>query len=132
MLGELEGKERIVVCDLEAGLGTVLRIEAEKADVFLVVAEPSAKSIEVARRAAQAAEARARVVVVANRIRDDEDLEAIRRVLGDHEIVVVPDEPAITRADREGVAPIDVDAEAPGVRALVALADRLADPVVRT
>ena len=53
MLGELEGNGRIVICDLEAGVGAVVR--AGSADVVLVVSEPSAKSIEVARRAAELA-----------------------------------------------------------------------------
>jgi CO dehydrogenase nickel-insertion accessory protein CooC1 len=126
LLGELEGASRVVVCDLEAGLGTVLRMQAEQVDVVLAVAEPTAKSIEVARRAAESASGRAgRVIVVANRIASDADLEAVQAVLGEHEIVTVPEEPAIARADRDGVAPIDVDESAPGVRALTELADRL-------
>ncbi len=118
-----------MICDLEAGVGAVVR--AGGADVVLVVSEPSAKSIEVARRAAEIAAESSRVIVVANQVRDDADLEAIRAVVGDHELVVVPEEPAIAHADRDGVAPIDVDAEAPGVRALVDLADRLAGAPVR-
>jgi CO dehydrogenase nickel-insertion accessory protein CooC1 len=126
LLGELEGDSRVVVCDLEAGLGTVLRMQAEQVDVVLAVAEPTAKSIEVARRAAESASGRAgRVIVVANRIASDADVEAVQAVLGEHEIVTVPEEPAIARADRDGVAPIDVDESAPGVRALTELADRL-------
>ena len=125
MLGDLEGDERIVVCDLEAGVGTLLRLGQGQADVVLVVADPSAKSIEVARRATEIAAAKARVIVVANRVRDQSDLDAARAVLGAHEMVVVPDDAAIARADREGVAPIDLDPEAPGVRALVDLATRL-------
>ena len=127
MLGELERNGRVVICDLEAGLGTVLRIEAEKTDLMLVVTEPTAKSIEVARRATEAAAQRADVLVVANRVRDEADVEAIRSALDGHELVVVPDEPAIERADREGRAPIDVDAGAPGVRAILELAERLAE-----
>ena len=126
MLGELEANGRIVVFDMEAGLGTLLRMAPGQADVVLVVAEPSAKAVEVARRAAEVASGKARVIVVANRLRGAEDLEAIRTELGRHELVEVPDEPAITRADREGVAPIDVDEQAPGVRAVVELAARLA------
>jgi hypothetical protein len=37
----------------------------------------------------------------------------------------VPEDDAIARADREGLAPIDAAPGAPGVRALVELADRL-------
>ena len=118
-----------MICDLEAGVGAVVR--AGGADVVLVVSEPSAKSIEVARRAAEIASQSSRVIVVANQVRDDADLEAVQAAAGDHELVVVPEEPAIARADRDGVAPIDVDAAAPGVRALVDLADRLAGAPVR-
>ncbi len=116
----------MVICDLEAGLGTVLRIEAEKTDLMLVVTEPTAKSLEVARRATEAAEQRAEVIVIANRVRDHDDLDAVRAVLGDRELLVIPEDPAIARADRDGLAPIDLDEDSPGVSALVALVDRLA------
>lgn len=126
MLGELEGKEEILICDMEAGVGTVLRMEKGDADVVLVIADPSAKSIEVARRAAEIAADRAQVIVVANRVRNQSDLEAIRAELGAHELVAVPEDPAVAHAEREGLAPIDVDPDAPAVRALRALGERLA------
>jgi CO dehydrogenase nickel-insertion accessory protein CooC1 len=122
---ELEGNGRIVVCDLEAGIGAIVR--AGHADVVVVIAEPSEKSIEVARRGIEiASRAGARVVAVANRVRDEEELEAIRAGLGRPELFVVPDEEAIAMADRNGVAPIDLNPDAPGVRALIDLAERLA------
>ena len=111
---------------MEAGVGTLLRLQPGQADVVLVVAEPSAKSIDVARRMAQIGSSRARVIVVANKIRNDADLEAIRAVLGEHELVVVPHDPAVVRADEEGRAPIDSAPDAPAVAALLRLADRLA------
>jgi hypothetical protein len=40
----------------------------------------------------------------------------------------VPDDPAIARADAEGLAPIDLDAGSPGVRAIVAISERFAVP----
>ncbi len=116
---------------MEAGVATLLRMEPGQADVVLVVAQPSAKSIEVARRAVEIASDRAEVVVLANRVRNATDLETIRAALPEHELVVIPDDPVIERADREGLAPIDVDATAPGVRALRKLADRLARDAVR-
>jgi len=125
LLGELEGEGRIVVCDMEAGVGTLLRMEPGQVDVVLVVAQPSAKSIEVARRGVEIASDLARIVVVANRVGDAADLEAIRSELGDHDLWVVPDDPVIAGADREGTAPIDGDSSSPGVRALVELADHL-------
>lgn len=128
MLGELEGEGQIVVGDLEAGLGTMTRLQDGQADTVIVVAQPTAKALEVARRAiAIAAERVAQIIVIANRVRDDEDLAVIRAALGEHhELYVVPDDPAIAQADRDGLAPIDVAADAPGVRALVDLAAQLA------
>lgn len=124
LFGEVEDERRIVICDMEAGVGTIVRKGG--GDVVIVVAEPSVKSIDVARRAAGAASAQgAEVIVVANRVRDDADREAIGSALDGHEIVVVPEDPAIAAADEQGRAPIDVDPNAPGVRALLGLARRL-------
>jgi CO dehydrogenase maturation factor len=126
LLGEIGGDGRIVLGDLEAGVGVMSRMESGSLDLALVVANPTPKSIEVARRAAQAAVERGiRVVVVANRVQTEEDLEAIRSVLGEHEIAVVPEDPAIAQADAEGVAPIDLDESSPGVRAMVDIAHRV-------
>ncbi len=125
MLGELEADGKVIVSDLEAGLGTLLRMERGHADVVLVIAEPSAKSIETARRAAEIASERAGVIVVANRVRDDSDLDAITSALAGHEVAVVPEDPAITRADRQGLAPLDADPAAPGVEAITGIAQRL-------
>jgi len=117
----------MVIGDLEAGIGTVLRLQPGMADAVVVVAQPTAKSIDIAGRAARIAAAReADVLVVANRIHNEEDLAAVRAELGAYEIFVVPDDPAIYRADQEGLAPIDVSSDAPGVVALTALASRLA------
>ena len=111
---------------MEAGLGTVSRLKPGQLDVVLVVAEPTAKGIDVARRAAQIAGSRARVIVVANRIAGEADLDAVREALGSHELVPIPEEPVIAKADQDGIAPIDADPEAPGVLALRRLADELA------
>jgi CO dehydrogenase maturation factor len=126
LLSELDGEGRIVVCDLEAGLGTLLRMGPDHADLALIVANPTVKSMEVARRAVEIAEPKTRVIVVANRVRDEADVEGIRGATRAHELVVVPEEPAVSRADREGIAPIDAGPDSPGVLAIVELAERLA------
>ena len=126
LLGELEGYREAVVFDMEAGVGTLLRMEKGDVDVVLVVANPSAKSIEVARRAVDIAAPLARVVVVANRVSESSDVEAVRAAIPGLDLAVVPDDPAIARADRDGRAPIDVDPDAPAVRALRELGERLA------
>ena len=120
MLGELDGDGRLVICDLEAGVGAVVR--AGQADLVLVVAEPMAKSIDVARRAAEIAADGAKVIVVANRVRSDADIETVRAAFPGVEVVAVPDDPKIVEADRKGVAPIDLAPDAPAVQALIGLA----------
>jgi CO dehydrogenase maturation factor len=127
LLNELESEGMIIIGDLEAGIGTVLRLQEGQADVVVVVAQPTAKSLDIARRAVEmAGDKSTRTIVVANRVRDDEDLAVIRAAVGDCEMVVVPDDAAIALADREGLAAIDVDQDSPGVRAIIGLADRLA------
>jgi len=127
LLRELEAKGRTIVCDLEAGIGAI--VKRGQVDLVLVVAEPSVKSIDVARRAAGTASGAdgdgPEVIVIANRVRDEADLEAIEAALGDYEIVVVPEDPAIMQADREGRAPIDADPDSPAVKVLLGLAERL-------
>ena len=127
LLNELESEGMIIIGDLEAGIGTVLRLQEGQADVVVVVAQPTAKSLDIARRAVEmAGDKSTRTIVVANRVRDDEDLAVIRAAVGDCEMVVVPEDAAIALADREGLAAIDVDQDSPGVRAIIGLADRLA------
>jgi CO dehydrogenase maturation factor len=131
LLREIEGTGRTVLGDLEAGVGVLTRMEPGNLDVVLVVANPTPKSIEVARRAVETCVAREiRVLVVANRVANDADLDLIRDVLGAHDIVVVPEDPVIRRADAEGVAAIDLDDRSPGVRAIIAISDRLAAEAV--
>ena len=117
-----------MVADLEAGIGTLMRLTEGAVDVVLIVVEPVPKSIEVGSRAAAACiEKRIdRVMIVANRVRDAEDLAMIRAAFPDAEIAMVPHDLAIVEADRLGAAPLDLFPEAPSVRALVALAGQLA------
>ncbi|MDQ4072090.1 MAG: hypothetical protein M3088_04340, partial [Actinomycetota bacterium] len=126
LIREMEEGGQTVICDLEAGLGTILRLAPGNVDVVLVIANPTAKALEVARRAVEVADDQAEVIVLANRVRDEADLDAIRAVIPDHELIVIPEDPSIARADRDGVAPIDLDPDSPGVRTLVGLAERLA------
>lgn len=116
-----------IIADFEAGVGTLTRLEEQKVDTVVVVVEATPKSIEVGLRAAQLAREKLlqRVVIVANRIRNEQDLAVIHAAFPDLEVVAVPDDDAIREADRYGIAPIDHAPEAPAVRALVGLAEQL-------
>lgn len=128
MLGSAAFGEAVVVADLEAGIGTLTRLEEGAVDVVLVVVEPTPKSLEVGVRAAALARERSvgRLLVVGNRIDGDDDLERVRSAFPDDEVVVVPHDDAIVEADRLGVAPLDAAPDAHAVRALEELAGRLA------
>lgn len=128
MLGQFEGADPIVIADFEAGVGTLTRMAEAAVDAILVVVEPTPKSIEVAQRAiAIAAERRiGPVIIVANRVGPDGDLERLRAALGEQAFSVVPDEPAIREADRDGRAPLDVAPHSPGVAAIAGIARTIA------
>ncbi len=131
MLGSVpfEGDD-VVVADFEAGVGTLTRLQDQRVDTVLVVVEATPKSLEVGGRAVGLARERgvSRVIVVANRLRNDDDLATVRASFPDCEIVPVPDDPRIVEADRKGVAPIDLDPDTPAVRALIGLAESLLIP----
>lgn len=112
---------------MEAGAGTLTRMAEGSLDLVLLVAEPSAKSIEVAHRASEIIAERkiGPTLVIANRLRGGDDAEFIRDRLGAGELVAIPDDPAVTRADRDGLSPFDAAPGAPAVEAMVKLATRL-------
>lgn len=104
-----------------------MRLEGRPVDVVVIVVEPTSKSLEVGRRAAEAVQAGnlGRLVITANRVRDDEDVARIRAAFPGLDPVLVPDEPAIVTAERNGEAPLDAAPDSPGMKALVALAESL-------
>lgn len=116
-----------MIADLEAGIGTLTRLGEAAVDVVLIVVEPTPKSLEVGRRAAEQARDKSvdRLVVVASRVRGDADRDAVVAAFPDERVVVVPDDPAVVAAERRGVAPLDSAPDAPAVGALVDLAQSL-------
>ena len=114
------------MADCEAGLGTLTRMEPGDCDVLLVVAEPSAKAVEVARRAVEmiASKKLGRLVLIANRFSAGDDL-LLDPAFAGLVPIVVPDDPALRTADASGAAPFDAARGAPAVRALSALAATL-------
>lgn len=134
MLGELEPDEAdVVIVDLEAGLGTLLRPGAEQLDTAVVVAEPTVTSMDVARRVVERARTlgAARVLVVANRVNDEADEHRITDAVGVAPDVVIEDDPAVRRADLAGASLVEHAPDAPTVIALAALARRLAPQATR-
>ncbi len=127
MLGSGEFGASVVIADCEAGIGTLTRLGENDIDAVVIVVEANAKSLEVGSRAVGLAGQRTamRTVVLANRVRHEEDIERVRNAFPGVEVVPVPEDQAIVEADRKGVAPLDLDPDAPAVMALVALAENL-------
>ncbi len=125
--GELADDDRIVVADLEAGINDLLWAKPRPDDVVLVVAEPSAKSVEIARRAREVATdlGVTRIVVIANRCAGDDDIARMAEAIGDDNVVSIPEDPAIEHADHLGQAPYDLDPSSPAVVAIGALVEHL-------
>jgi CO dehydrogenase maturation factor len=127
LLGQFEGADPIVIADFEAGVGTLTRLGAAAVDALVVVVEPTPKSIEVAQRAIAIAAERGigPVTVVANKVGGDDDVGRLRAALGERAFSVVPEDPAILDADRDGHAPLDLSPHSPGVRAVASVARSL-------
>jgi CO dehydrogenase maturation factor len=129
LLGEVETEtaDSIVLADMEAGLGTLSRMIEGHVDYILVVTGPYWKALEVAQRAVSMAQERqvGQVFVLANRIQNEAQLEMVRQALPGQEILVIPEDDAIRRADLKGVAPIDANPDSPAMQALSAVVSRL-------
>jgi len=130
LLRELEKQaKRIVLADFEAGIGTMTRTDAKLLDLAVVVVEPYMKSIETARRLVELVRAggSTRILLVANKIRDDQDLEFIKEKLDGLDCdVVVPEDRNVSDADLEALSPIDRNPTSPAVEAIRKLAGAVA------
>ncbi len=97
---------------------------------MVAVVEPYYKSLETGRRMAFLARdlGLERVVLVANKIRDDRDRVAIEEFSGQHGLEVagiVPYDERLPEAERAQTAPLDFAPDAPAVRAIADLAERV-------
>ncbi len=136
LLRDLGAEGRLVIADMEASPEHLTRATPEGADVLLVITEPYFRSLEAARR--QSFLARdlgiAHVAVIANKVRDARDAEAIAAFCAHHDLELlgsVPYDAMLGEADRAGVAPVDFDPGAPSVAAIDRLADRLLEGPLR-
>ena len=119
----VEDREEVTVMDMVAGVEHLGRGTAKDVDVLLVVVEPYYKSLETGRRTRDLAEELdiPEIRVVANKVRDDADREAIEEFCADNDLeiaTVVPFDDAVRHADQAGTAPFDHDPDAPAVRAV--------------
>jgi CO dehydrogenase maturation factor len=122
--------EDVCILDTEASPEHLSRGTAKYADAMLIVVEPYFKSLETGRRMAALGRdlGVARVALVANKIRDDHELEAVREFSEQHGIEiagVVPYDDGLPGAERAEAAPLDFAPDGPAVTAIAELADRV-------
>jgi CO dehydrogenase nickel-insertion accessory protein CooC1 len=122
-----ERRPLVVIADMEAGLGNLSRMGEGALDVAVLVTDVSPKAIEVVRRAQEMIAERkvaVSVVVVANRLQREEDLRRIHDGLGQIDLVPVPEDEEVRKADVHGLSPVDALPPSPAVLAVAALARR--------
>ena len=120
----------VCILDTEASPEHLSRGTARYADAMLVVAEPYFKSLETGRRMAVLARdlGLRDVFLVANKVRDEHELAAVREFAEKNELELVgtiPYDPSFPDAERAGLAPLDASPGAPAIAAVAELAERL-------
>jgi CO dehydrogenase maturation factor len=101
-------RSEVVIVDMEAGIEHLTRGTAESVDAFIVVVEPGQRSMQTAKTVKEMAKGLGvrKVFVVANKVRNVEDLNFIRENIGDMELVgSMSFNEAIMTADIRGSSP---------------------------
>jgi len=125
-----EAPEDVCLLDVEASLEHFSQNKALHADTLLVVVEPYFRSLETGRRMVGLGKQLApeRLVLVANKVRDGRELEAVEQLAASEGIAVagtVPYDERLLDAERAGSALLDFDPHAPAVMAIDELAREL-------
>jgi CO dehydrogenase maturation factor len=115
--------EEVCILDTEASPEHLSRGTARYADGMLIVVEPYFKSLETGRRMAVLARdlGLERVALVANKIRDEGELGAVREFASAHDLEVagvIPFDDRLPESERAAAAPLDFAPDAPAVEAI--------------
>ena len=122
--------DEVCILDTEASPEHLSRGTARYADAMIAVVEPYYKSLETGRRMSLLAKdlGLGRVALVANKIRDDRELQAVREFAGSHGLEVagvIPFDPNMPEAERAQAAPLDFAPDTPAIAAIGELARNL-------
>src|SRR5918912_3787542 len=122
--------EDVCILDTEASPEHLSRGTARYADAMYAVVEPYFKSLETGRRMTMLGRdlGLERVALIANKIKDDHELAAVREFAGQHGLEVagvVPFDERLPEAERAQASPLDHAPDSPAVRAISELAERV-------
>ncbi len=124
------GTDEAFVMDMDAGIENLGRGTTKGMDALVVVAEPGRRSLDILgkiKKLAQDIDV-GRVLAVGNKVVTPEDAKMIEEWVkreGIPLLGIVPLDETIKEADRKGVAPIDLDANSPGMVAIAEIKQRL-------
>jgi CO dehydrogenase maturation factor len=123
-----------VVGDLPGGTRQAFTGWGSWASTVCIVVEPTAKSLLSGRRLANMADLDPdnpkRVVAVASKVREEDDVEMIAKGTGLEVIAAIPWDEELAEAERRQLAPIDFAPDSPAVRAVESLVERLSEETV--
>ncbi|MGQ4912869.1 MAG: hypothetical protein ACP6KW_11915, partial [Candidatus Thorarchaeota archaeon] len=126
------GTDEAFVMDMDAGIENLGRGTTRGMDALIVVTEPGRRSLDILRKIrilAQDIDV-GRVFAVGNKVATPEDEEMIREFVKSEGIPllgIIPLDDTVKRADREGIAPIDLDENSPGMMAIAEIKQRLVE-----
>ena len=124
-------EEDVCILDTEASPEHLSRGTAQYAETMLVVVEPYFKSLETGRRMAALGKdlGLPHVALLANKIRDDNELEAVRQFAAQNGIELaasVPYDESFPEAERADQAPLDFAPDSPAVNVIAGIGRQLA------
>ena len=130
LVAELTDFGEHTVTDMEAGLEHLKRGTARHVDMMLIVVEPYYRSLEAGMRTVALAKELGikHIKVVANKVRNDEDMEAIQVFCDRHEMEIigtVPLDEYMVNAERQELAPFDFAPSSSGVVSLRKIAQAI-------
>lgn len=130
LIAELTNIGEHTITDMEAGLEHLKRGTARNVDLMLIVAEPYYRSLEAAMRTHELCEELEIpfIRVVANKVRNDEDRQAIEAFCAQHGMTIigaVPLDEALMEAERQAKSPCDFAPDGPAATAIRAIADAI-------
>jgi CO dehydrogenase maturation factor len=123
-----------VIGDLPGGTRQAFTGWGSWASTVCIVVEPTAKSLLSGRRLANMAnldpDNPKRVVAVASKVRQEDDVEMIEKGTGLEVIAAIPWDEELAEAERRQLAPIDFAPDSAAVRAVELLVERLSEETV--
>jgi CO dehydrogenase maturation factor len=133
LIAELvSSRHQVTITDMEAGLEHLSRSGGtlRYVDQLLIITEMDRKALETARRTFRIAQELGivRIGLIGNKLRDESDRQDLTRFcieVGVELVATIPYDDAARQADRRGVALYDFDPDAPTVRTLKEVVNRL-------